>query len=73
MTDWADCTTVMIGQPSPKTFPSILNNMYVCAAVRCVDHMGEARTRVRAVFQGRAPRSPQPNHGKGASVSSSTQ
>jgi hypothetical protein len=27
------CTTVMIGRPSPKTFPSILNNMYVCAAV----------------------------------------
>ena len=33
MTDWAGCTTVMIGRPSPKTFPSILNNMYVCAAV----------------------------------------
>jgi hypothetical protein len=23
----------MIGRPSPKTYPSILNNMYVCAAV----------------------------------------
>src|SRR5215469_14203906 len=27
MIDWVDCTTVMIGPPSPKTSPSILNNM----------------------------------------------
>ena len=25
MIDWAGCTTVMIGRPSPKTFPSLLN------------------------------------------------
>src|SRR5215831_924854 len=25
MIDWVGCTTVMIGRPSPKTFPSILN------------------------------------------------
>jgi hypothetical protein len=25
MIDWAGCTTVTIGRPSPKTFPSILN------------------------------------------------
>jgi len=25
MIDWVGCTTVMIGRPRPKTFPSILN------------------------------------------------
>jgi hypothetical protein len=32
--DWVGCITVMIGPPSPKTFPSILNNM--CAPCRDV-------------------------------------
>src|SRR5215471_14900682 len=33
MIDWVDCTTVMIGRPSPKIFPSILN---ICVPCRCV-------------------------------------
>ena len=36
MIDWADCTTVMIGWRSPKTFPCILNicvRQYMCTPV----------------------------------------
>jgi len=32
MIDWAGCTTVMIGLPSPKTFPPILNHTCMCPA-----------------------------------------
>jgi hypothetical protein len=39
------CTTVMVGRPSPKTFPSILNNM--CAPCRCVT-AGKRMARLRA-------------------------
>src|SRR5262244_2964597 len=37
MIDWVDCTTVMIGRPSPKTLPSFLNIcvLYVCALSMC--------------------------------------
>src|ERR1700756_4324897 len=45
MIDWAGCTTVMIGRPSPKTFPSILN---ICVRLVDVGAAGECSAGLRA-------------------------
>jgi len=48
MIDWVDCTTVMIGRPSPKTFPSILKYMCVPRDVGAArKRMAGLRTRAR--------------------------